>query len=395
MAREAYLLMIERYPSHPQTADAYRWLIRYSSSGEARQRMYARQGAVFDQITGKTEENGSGGTQATLKVDRDKPQQTVSAIERASFVATEKRLPNELREWHQAALNLEAPLAAFGRLFVGDPGLQFCLNASRRATGDFDTPRKWCTQYVADHAEGPWRDAAQAELWLTRRQGPPPKPALICPHLDDKPFLDGQLDDPCWQNVKPVTLKNAVGETQKEFPTQAWMACDGEFLYLALRCQNPVDRYVPPVKVRQRDTDVSSFDHVTLMLDLDRDYTTTYNLHVDQRGCVSDDCWGDMSWNPRWFVACKSDKNYWQIEAAIPLVELTQDRIAPDAVWAFNIVRTIPGRGVQAFSLPADAVPRPEGMGLLMFEAKDKLREGSPRPRPPKAQSFGCCDWSV
>jgi hypothetical protein len=93
---------------------------------------------------------------------------------------------------------------------------------------------------------------------------------------------------------------------------------------------------------------------------------------VDQRGCVCDDCWGDLTWNPRWFVACKSEKNYWQIEAAIPISELTTDRIAPDAVWAFNIVRTIPGRGVQSFSLPADAVPRPEGMGLLMFEAGDK-----------------------
>src|SRR5205085_3705834 len=38
LAREAYLLMVDRYPAHPLTADAYRWLIRYSASSEARRR---------------------------------------------------------------------------------------------------------------------------------------------------------------------------------------------------------------------------------------------------------------------------------------------------------------------------------------------------------------------
>ena len=37
--------------------------------------------------------------------------------------------------------------------------------------------------------------------------------------------------------------------------------------------------------------------------------------------------------------------------------------------WACNVVRVLPGRGVQAYSLPADVQPRPEGMGLLMFTA--------------------------
>jgi hypothetical protein len=36
-------------------------------------------------------------------------------------------------------------------------------------------------------------------------------------------------------------------------------------------------------------------------------------------------------------------------------------------LWACNVVRVLPGRGVQAFSVPADVQPRPEGMGLLMF----------------------------
>ena len=38
LAREAFLLMVDRYPAHPASADAYRWLVRYNSSSEAKRR---------------------------------------------------------------------------------------------------------------------------------------------------------------------------------------------------------------------------------------------------------------------------------------------------------------------------------------------------------------------
>ena len=40
------------------------------------------------------------------------------------------------------------------------------------------------------------------------------------------------------------------------------------------------------------------------------------------------------------------------------------------SVWAANVVRVLPGEGVQAWSRPAGADVRPEGMGLLQFEGK-------------------------
>ena len=45
-----------------------------------------------------------------------------------------------------------------------------------------------------------------------------------------------------------MTMENAVGETAKEYATQAWLAYDQDFLYIALRCQHPVGRSVPPEK---------------------------------------------------------------------------------------------------------------------------------------------------
>ena len=48
------------------------------------------------------------------------------------------------------------------------------------------------------------------------------------------------------------------------------------------------------------------------------------------------------------------------------------DAVTIGKAWACNIVRTLPGRGVQAWSTPADVKPRPEGMGLLIFTQEQK-----------------------
>ncbi len=204
----------------------------------------------------------------------------------------------------------------------------------------------------------------------------------MCRQTTKPPYLDGMLDDDCWQGMKPLTFRNAVGQTlhekqpgavdeagEQEYGTEAWLAFDKDFLYFALRCRHPAEMHVPPVKVRKRDADLRDYDHVTVMLDLDRDYNTAFCLHIDQRGCLAEDCWGDKSWNPRWFVAIRSEPTCWQVEAAIPIVELTGDPLTTGRCWACNVVRTLPGRGVQAWSVPADVEPRPEGMGLLMFTA--------------------------
>ncbi len=48
--------------------------------------------------------------------------------------------------------------------------------------------------------------------------------------------------------------------------------------------------------------------------------------------------------------------------------------------WAANVVRVLPGKGVQAMSLPAEApevAARPEGMGLLLFVGDDARKAAS------------------
>ena len=149
--------------------------------------------------------------------------------------------------------------------------------------------RAWYQEFVNRQSDGPWRAAAQAELWLSNRTGPPPKPVAFGRKTDTPPYLDGKLDDPCWQNARPIKLRAVGAEGLTEFPTEVKIAYDQEFLYLAIKCAHPTGRQLPLAKGRQRDADLGPFDRVSVSFDLDRDYSTSFNFAIDQRGCVRKD----------------------------------------------------------------------------------------------------------
>lgn len=369
LAREAFLFMVDRYPAHPRAADAYQWLIRYNSSSEARRRYELGQFLIVANLQYQSAANPE--IALTNALITTKGNSSVGLQQAALSTLSQS---TETRQWHQGCLQIGKRLQAFGPAYAADPALHFCLNAARRNLGEFEPAREWYAQFRNQQPDGAWKTAAAAEMWLANRAGPPPKPVIFCRPAAERPKLDGNFDDACWEGLQPLVLKNAVGDTTKEYVTEARLAYDKEYLYLALRCTHPEGRAAEQVKVRQRDADLRAYDRVSLLLDLDRDYATYFHLQVDQRGCVCEDCWGDKTWNPRWFVAAKSDATSWCIEAAIPMTELTGDTVTVGKAWACNVVRVLPGRGVQAMSLPADVQPRPEGLGLLLFGAEPTIR---------------------
>ncbi len=408
LAREAFMLLVERYPAHPLAADGYRWLIAHNASSETRRRHELGQFLVTTQVSYHVDRNGpapggpasppTGAPHVEKPGKQEKPDRNsrnpknkteerelpeprmgtgqqekrfdLAKTQRAQQVGVAELSAKSIRQWHQGSLDLEPRLAAFGPLFANDPSLQFCLNAARRNMGDFDTPRQWCSDFVARQPNGPWRDAAAAELWLANRQGTAPRPVATCQLTSRRPYLDGKFDDPCWQGVKPIVLQDATGKTTRDSQTKVMLTYDREYLYVAIRCERATHTAVAPVKVRKRDADLRGFDRVSLMLDLDRDYATYFRFSIDERGCLHEDCWGDPRWNPRWFVARHQEAGAWQVEAAIPFTAMTGDTVTVGKAWACNVTRVLPGKGVQGFSIPAgvpEIDPRPEGMGLLLF----------------------------
>jgi len=370
LARETFLAMVDRAPFHPLSLEAYRWLAQHNTSSEVRRRYELKHFALVNPDLGA----GPGfGKKSKI--------QQVSGSDAIDELLPPLSPNDETRIWAKGSELLNKRFALFGSLESIDPRVQFSMQAGRRTLGEAGASRAWHEKFAAHVAKGPWGEAAAGELWVSGI-GPKPRRVAGCRLTEVRPTLDGKLDDACWTTQLPLTLADASGTSQTEHATQAWLAYDAEFLYVAVRCQHPAGRLAAPVKVRQRDAQLDAHDRVSLLLDLDRDYATYFRLEVDQRGCVREDCWGDATWNPKWYVATQQTESGWAVEAAIPLGELTSIPVTLDTRWACNIVRIVPGRGVQSVSQPADVEPRPEGMCILQFN-QDARRTAPPMALAP------------
>ncbi len=379
-AREVLGVLTEKYPGHPVAVEGYRWLLRYHASSEARRRVEIQQKLVFGQLT--FDPNPGAAKEVVPVGGSRRPAQIATSSE------DEYRLYDQgmIMKWHQGCLDFEPRLAAFGPVYARDPAAWLCFLAARRQVGRHGDAEQFIRDYFK-HSPGaatmtpgidPWRDCLAAELWMVDRGAIPipPKPLGYSWHTETRPFLDGKLDEPCWKDHNPLTLKvvSAGGQPTEEdrafaeaYKTEARFAYDDRFLYVAVSCTHPAGQSVPPTLKRGRDADLKGHDRVDILIDLDRDYQTYYRFQVDHRGCLAEDCWGDRTWDPKYFVAFHPTDTGWTAEYAIPLTELSGERPSTGKTWAVNVSRVVPGKGLQAWSGPAENEPRPEGMGLLQF----------------------------
>ncbi len=321
-AAETFQRLLARHPDHPLATLAMLWLLQYYSSAEAAHRIHCD------------------------------PTQLPQRFQLATAVA------RELERSHF-------------ELFMR-PTVRFPLAAAWRGLGQPKAAdRLHQMQPRLERGDG-WWAAAQAELLQAAPKGRPPKPQLACARAATPPHLDGLLDDALWRQAKPVALRSAQ-QDDAEWPAAAMLAYDAEFLYLAVRCREAPNHAEEsqdslPATPRQRKADLSGQDRVEIFLDIDRDYTTSYHLAVDRRGWTNEDCWGDFSWTPLWFIATHRGQGEWTIEAAIPWKELSSRAPRPRECWAAGIQRVTPGVGFQSWSTPAAVIPRPDGFGLMVFD---------------------------
>lgn len=348
-AREMFALTAERYAGYPEAVEAVRWLIRYHASGEVRRRIELGNHPVFLKAAFTAVE--ASGVQQVSHVD--------SLLPKPAFRFSS---PEAFRQWNQTALDLEPKLAAFGGVYALDPANVMPLMAARRNLGLGARAAQVAKQLAPDlDATDPWQSRLADERRILEKLWLPKRTPAECKFTTAKPLLDGKLEDACWKNAAEMKLADAA------YPTMAKFACDDSFLYIAVTCGHPDGKQVPKEEKRARDADLTGHDRVEILLDLDRDYQTYYRLRVDERGCVAEDCWGDATWNPKWFVAVEPTSTGWTAECAIPLTELIGTPPTPGALWAMNVVRVVPGHTTLSWGGPSDATPKPEAMGLIRF----------------------------
>lgn len=354
MARECHLMLLDLMPTHRLAPESCRFITTMMGSSEIKRRVDLKTMPHLTDYVLRSPASKSGDTV-------ESPFQALNPKQRTIL----QKYRSELRRWNGGALAAGGLYSVFHPLGYNDPDLQFCLIANERIDGRTEQDQLRQTAFLYKEPGGTWTEAIKAEQWLTQRIGECPKPAMQAVRIKETPKMDGKLDDAIWKNVPVTSLKPAAGQ---KCGTTVQMAFDDTYLYVAVNCQQTQGMpKLQPVKPRKRDDDLRSFDRISLLFDLDRDYGTTFHLEFDARGCVMEECCGDITWNPKWFVeACPGDTG-WSAEVAIPLVELTGSAKLESDVWAASVTRIIPGVGIEASSLPAGVKPVPSGMGLLFF----------------------------
>lgn len=188
-----------------------------------------------------------------------------------------------------------------------------------------------------------------------------------CLPTSEKPHLDGLLSDECWIQAKEIklTAPDEINVSLENYPF-VLTTHDEDYFYLA--ASFPKHPKAPETEVilpgRKHDGVRKGFDRLTVCIDLDRDYHTYYELQFDQRGEVSEKCWGDSRWNPKMYVATAADETHWRIEVAIPARELTPQKLSGQT-WSVAAFRTIPAVGLQSWSHPVSATVPPGAFGSL------------------------------
>jgi photosystem II stability/assembly factor-like uncharacterized protein len=368
-AAEALQLLVEKHPQHPLADAAALWLVQYYASGEVawRERKETKYEVRLATAINPEEERRAAGPGAAGSASSKMPRGNQATF--ASVGTTRTAAPDmNPTERSGKAMGVAKQIEQMRPTLYASPALRFAIAAAARQAGQPRTADRFFQLLTAGGSASAWSQNAAAEQWLFRPNESGPKKVCTVVTAAHKPRLDGRLDDLVWQTAKPVSLKSATADAGLA-PAAAVLAWDEEYLYFAASCPKVagVD-YGDKLATRAPDTELTERDRVMLLVDIDRDYSTYWQLATDHRGWPAESCFGDKTWNPQWFIATGGDELCWTVEAAIPLAELTPKKPQPRDVWTVGIQRVVPRVGFQSFTTPAAVEARGETFGLMVFE---------------------------
>ena len=396
--------LCEKYPEQPAALRAMQRLVQSWGSGEVTWRRLKKSAteegrylnqpensvpAAIEYVEARLQKQAQGAQRTIFNSDDDEPDEIlpVETTPSPTGSTTGQRrvmlqdLEHKQRLWRKRAMKLYAELKQRDAALAAEPAVQFPIAAIHRQRTSHQQADTIYRRFVLYETGTPWAQAADSELWLTNISRPPTGPTTPCGFTPTRPVLDGVLSDSCWQDAAELPLVASPGgrETASDGGGKqalAMISYDAQFLYFAARLPRVAGVRTDgrTKRTRRHDDDLADFDRVVLSLDVDRDYVTYFNFEIDQRGCTSEACWHDTSWNPHWLVEVSGDEKEWCLEVAIPLEEITPIVPQQGMAWAIGVTRIIPAVGLESWTHPAAKVPRPESFGLLRFDPPGALR---------------------
>lgn len=339
MARECYLMFLDKYWADPRAAEVTRNMLLLNGSGEVARRHTLNPLPPFAEYR--------------YEVDKDLAPNNAVGLQNRKTVIQKRWF--ELHQYHDGALAAGELLNLYESTHLRDPAVQLALAANKRIKNKPEEAALAYSRLASVWSPGPWLDAAQMELWLTTREGPSPKrtiTAAFLPRTLQEAVEAGQFNAPrTSKSIANMTKLPSIPLLShgKETPKTTFnFAYDDRNLFIQVHCQ---DALRPDESLR-------------FTLDVDRDYCTYYTFECDGKGKTSQRC-ANAPWSCNWTAKTERTGNSSSTLFTIPLVELTGElRLAKEA-WAFQLARVAPGQTVECFS---GTQLRPEEMGVLLFQ---------------------------
>ncbi|MEM1320650.1 MAG: DUF5916 domain-containing protein [Bacteroidota bacterium] len=176
---------------------------------------------------------------------------------------------------------------------------------------------------------------------------------LFVPSTEETPHLDGQLNEPIWQNACS-TIEFAMN-----YPTDTLMArsqtevkviSNRQYLYIGAVCHHPTSaQYI--VQSLKRDFDFATNDGFAVFIDAFSDGTSGLSFAVNPFGVQRDGIIPnggvrgvEESWDGLWYVETfrNPGQGYWSVEMAIPYKSLRFSDNQEN--WRINFARNDQGR---------------------------------------------------
>ena len=380
LAADTFYLLARRYPDHPLADESLVWLLQFYASSETANRAPDR-GASNARPVARRDDANESESQPTAQASSDEESgvKLATAVEPIGTNAA-PAIGLSREERLRRAVQLGEYLEAARPTLFAEPSVGFPLVVAQRQLGFANPAKRYFLKLRSLPESNAWRKCAATEEWLAQPGDAPPTKAIVnCVPTNERPHLDGKLDEVLWQRTEVMRLRATAEASvpssskadkagQRKRLTEVRLAYDQEFIYIAVHCQkSPGIQYAVDNRPRPRDADLTQHDRVSLRFDTDRDYQTSLELTLDDRGWTRDACWNDATWNPNWYVASAADETSWTVEAAIPLAELTAQPPAAKHVWTLSARRTIPRVGYETWTGGQSAAESPDQFGLIIF----------------------------
>ncbi len=192
---------------------------------------------------------------------------------------------------------------------------------------------------------------------------------IYCYQTTKPPVIDGKISEPFWQ--KPVyKLFSPDGGQVKIDSTYFCFAHDDKNLYIATLCQDPkVDSII--TKAVKQDDAVYSEDCVGYFFVPNRDSGTIYQIYFNPNGVVFDQKIkengniADREWNGTYEAKTFKGKDFWSIEARIPLEQLNA-KVVQGQEWGVNFRRKQPRfKSTADWQVPIQYDPKSYGLLIM------------------------------